>query len=218
MVEYKGKKFKDYLERNNIPVSTAAKKIEVSRNALYQYFESDELSLKVVKKIITGLGTTEHSIWGDAPVASDFSSSEKLYSHRTDNPKSGIPMYNVTATAGVVGVYEDTFNEEPMFYLDVPGARDCDFGVRISGDSMYPRFRNGDWIGCKEVKNREYILYGEVYYIITSDYKTVKYIQPHSTKDDWVMLVPHNDSIKPTPLPKSEIIKLFTVKVNLQIF
>lgn len=211
MIEYKGEKFRRFLKRINCSVTEAAKLMGVSRQNMYQLFESTELERKTVNIILTKFGANEYEIFGDED---DFF--RPMPEHLTKN--NGIPMYNVPATASVVGVFEDDMSEKPLFYLDVPGARDCDFGVRVSGDSMYPRFRNGDWIGCKEVKNREHILYGEVYYIITPDYKTVKYVQPHPSKEDWVLLIPHNESIKPTPLPKSEIIRLYMVKVNLQIF
>lgn len=211
MIEYKGEKFERFLKRINVSVSDAAKRMGVSRQNMYQLFKSVELERRTVNIILTVFGVNEYEIFGDEDDAARPIIEHPLAAH-------GIPMYNVPATASVVGVFEDDMSEKPLFYLDVPGARDCDFGVRVSGDSMYPRFRNGDWIGCKEVKNREHILYGEVYYIITPDYKTVKYVQPHPEREDWVLLIPHNDAIKPTPLPKSEIIRLYMVKVNLQIF
>lgn len=218
MTDYKGEKFKEYLKSNRYNMTDVAKRLKISRHTLYQYFETGELGRKVVTNIVTGLGVTEQDIWGSDAVSEPKSNFKDLPKQTKGGGRpKGIPMYNIAATAGVVGVFEDDHNETPLFYLDMPGMQDCEFGVRISGDSMYPRFRNGDWIGCKEVTKKEHILFGEVYYIITTDYKTVKYVQPHPENKDWVLLVPHNDAIKPTPLPKDEIRRLFMVKVNLQI-
>lgn len=130
----------------------------------------------------------------------------------------GMPVLaGVHTTGSVVSLFKDEHNEEPLFYLDAPEIKGCDYGVRVIGDSMYPLIRNGCYVACKTITNKEFILYGEIYHIITNDYSTVKYVHPHATKEDWVMLVPYSDSSKPTPMPKSEIIRISQVRAILQV-
>lgn len=130
----------------------------------------------------------------------------------------GIPVLaGVHTTGSVTHLFKDEHDEKPLFYLDAPEVKGCDYGVRVIGDSMYPLIRNGGYVACKTINNRDHILYGEIFHVITNDYSTVKYVKPHPKKPDWVMLVPYNESIDPTPLPKSEILKLAQVRAILQV-
>ncbi len=129
----------------------------------------------------------------------------------------GVPILSVHTTGSVTTLFKDLDDEKPLFYIDSPDTKDCDYGVRVSGDSMYPLIRNGGYVACKSINNKEHILYGEVYHIITADYSTVKFIKAHPSKPDWIMLIPYNKEIEPTPLPKSEIIRLAQVRAIIQV-
>lgn len=64
MPEYQGEKFKKFLKETNISVIEAAKKLGVSRNTVYQYFGSDNLSRETVINIITKFNVFEEEIFG----------------------------------------------------------------------------------------------------------------------------------------------------------
>jgi transcriptional regulator with XRE-family HTH domain len=124
----------------------------------------------------------------------------------------GVPMYDIPVTAGAVTMIRDEKAPEPAYYLQIPSFKDCTFGARVSGDSMYPEIRNGDYVVCKEVQTLESLIYGDIYLIITKDgIETVKYVHPHENTD-WVNLVPYNKSVPITPMPKSNIFKVYKVK------
>lgn len=55
MVVYQGEKFKEYLTRRGISVAKAAKILDVSRQNVYQYFKSNNLSIETVKSLIDKL-------------------------------------------------------------------------------------------------------------------------------------------------------------------
>jgi len=124
----------------------------------------------------------------------------------------GVPVFDIAVSAGVVPQIRDEPGELPAFYLQMPLFRDCVFGARVSGDSMYPEIRNGDYVVCKEILSKDSIIYGDIYLIITHDgVETVKHLHPHE-KEDWVMLVPFNKSVPPTPMPRKNIARIFKVK------
>jgi transcriptional regulator with XRE-family HTH domain len=78
----------------------------------------------------------------------------------------GVPVYaGVYSTGSVTSLFMDDHNEKPLFYLDAPEIRGCDCGFRVSGDSMHPLIRNGGYVACKTITNKESILYGEIYHI-----------------------------------------------------
>ena len=74
---------------------------------------------------------------------------------------------------------------------------------------MYPEIRNGDYVICKEVSN---FIFGDIYLVVTNDgQETVKYVHPNENPD-LVNLVPYNKAIPITPIPKSDIVKMYKVK------
>ncbi len=125
----------------------------------------------------------------------------------------GIPVYpGVFTTAGNAGIFRDLHDETPLFYIDAKDIEDCDYGVRVTGDSMYSLIKHGDYAACKTILNMNVILYGEKYHVVTRDYSTIKYIWPHPTDQDYLMLVAHNKTVPDTPMPKAEIIRIGLVK------
>lgn len=125
----------------------------------------------------------------------------------------GIPMFNVPITASFIQTYRDETVFQPQYYLHDPRFKDCNFGVIITGDSMYPEIRHGDFVLCKEIEDKSFIVYGDIYYITAMNgLETCKYIHGHTTDEEKMMLVPRNDSIPSSPIHRKMIDRLFKVK------
>jgi transcriptional regulator with XRE-family HTH domain len=137
--------------------------------------------------------------------------------------KKGIQVYeSAPVQAGIRTVYHDE-HAVPDYVLNIPQFRDCNYGTRASGDSMYPEVRNGDLIVCKELPINARIIYGDMYVIHTKDgIETIKYVQQFVDSDKnepWVLLVPHNKAAgMGTPIPRNEIIKLFKVRAIFKAY
>jgi hypothetical protein len=57
------------------------------------------------------------------------------------------------------------------------------------------------------------IIFGEVYIIHTQNgLETVKYIHPHESDQDILVLVPLNEKAKSTPVHKSEILRIYEAR------
>jgi phage repressor protein C with HTH and peptisase S24 domain len=128
-------------------------------------------------------------------------------------------MYESAPVAATVKtVYHDE-HHVPDYVLQIPQFRDCNYGTRASGDSMYPEIRNGDLVICKELDRSSRIIFGDIYIVHTKhDIETIKYIKEHENPN-WVMLVPHNKAAgEGTPIPKKEIIKLFKVRAVFKAY
>lgn len=125
----------------------------------------------------------------------------------------GLPMYNTPITATFVETYRDENIYQPQYYLHDPRFRDCDFGAIITGDSMHSEIRHGDFVACKEVTDTRFIVYGDIYYIVASNgLETCKYLNAHPSDPNILMLVPKNDKLSPSPLPKDMLVKLYKVR------
>ena len=125
----------------------------------------------------------------------------------------GVPMYNNPVTASFVEAYHDESRYRPQYYLHDPRFRDCDFGAIITGDSMHSEIRHGDFIACKEVLDKSFIVFGDIYYVVaTNGLETCKYINQDPKNENNLLLVPKNDSISPSPIPKDMILRLYKVR------
>lgn len=59
--------------------------------------------------------------------------------------RRNVPVYRLPVSAGP-GVYLDDTDTEEITIPDNPKTYDCDFALRISGDSMEPLYHNGDLV------------------------------------------------------------------------
>ena len=106
----------------------------------------------------------------------------------------GAPYYNVDFIGGFDVVLNDqTVN--PDYYINfVPYNKPGVIWCNITGHSMEPELNNGDFIVMKEMTTPiEYLPYGEIYGIVTDDFRTVKRIRM-SEKKGYVRLIPTNKS------------------------
>ncbi|MDB5016719.1 MAG: hypothetical protein JWQ84_1551 [Mucilaginibacter sp.] len=102
----------------------------------------------------------------------------------------GIPMYEITATASGVEVYNDINDKEPVGHMNFPGIEDCDFALPVWGHSMYPYLENGCWVALKIIHDKK-ILPGEVYYIEWGDYRMYKRLLAGDSPDE---VIAHSDN------------------------
>ncbi|MDR6195207.1 LexA family transcriptional regulator [Siphonobacter sp. SORGH_AS_0500] len=122
---------------------------------------------------------------------------------------------NVDVTGGKVQL-ENNSDNKPTGFIQIPGFEDCQHAVNHYGDSMSPYINGGDVILLKLVDNwRDYILFGEVFLVITDTMRTVKYVKKSANPNNF-LLVPHNDFYEAFELPKAEILQMYLVKGTVQ--
>jgi len=124
----------------------------------------------------------------------------------------GIPLYgDLVATGGAHPLFIEGA-ETITQHIIIPGFEDCDGALVVTGSSMTPRIHSGDIILCKKQQLGTAIMFGEIYLVITSELRTVKYIR-RATKDDHIQLVPHNTAdFDPVEVPLSEVLHLYRVR------
>ena len=106
----------------------------------------------------------------------------------------GAPYYNVDFIGGFDLVLNDQ-TRNPDYYINFPPYnKEGVIWCNITGHSMEPELNNGDFIAMKEMHSPiEYLPAGEIYGIITDDYRTVKRIRM-ADRDGFVRLIPTNKS------------------------
>lgn len=94
---------------------------------------------------------------------------------------------------------------DPAFLVDFMPYNTVDFWTNISGHGMEPVISSGDIIAIKQIKDwQNFILFGEIYAIITDEFRTVKII----TKAD------SNDKLRLVPISKDANYCVQDIPVN----
>lgn len=147
------------------------------------------------------------------PMVKDAHSGEDV-AEQVDSNK-GIPLIPYDAVAGYgTPVYDDIAVEE---YYIVSEFKNCDFLLRIKGDSMAPKYPGGDLVACRRVEDRLFFQWGRVYAVFTqSQGLMIKRVQP-SDKAGYIKCVSDNEKYAPFDVPESDIISLALVNGSISL-
>lgn len=155
MVDYQGEKFKNYLRDHNISVAAVAEELGVSRQTVYQYFNTKNLTREIVSKIIDKLKISEDEIWEHTKKTNprleakptrlyadplDFDDKSQKFIHLPDGTIAmRVPIVPQRAYAGYMRGFAD-----PVYYDDLEDiiigvdheAAGTYIGFEVVGDSM----------------------------------------------------------------------------------
>lgn len=176
-------------------------------------FDIDVIYTKCVDIDMNWLLTGEGSM-----LSSESEKEEKLPS--VNQTYEGTPYFNVDFIGGFDIIVNDQ-TRNPDFYINYPpynqeGVVWCN----LTGHSMEPEISNGDIIALREVTTPiQYLPAGEVYGIVTEEYRTVKRIRL-SQKEGFVRLIPSNKSEEfcEQEIPISMIIRVYAVLGSIRKF
>lgn len=126
-----------------------------------------------------------------------------------DGDRRPLPLLPIDAVAGPGDpVYEDAKVED--FYF-VSEFKECDFLIRVKGDSMVPKFAGGDLLACRKVTDVYFLQWNRCYVIYTrSQGVMVKRIQP-SEKEGCIKCVSENAKYAPFDVPTDDIVSVALV-------
>jgi transcriptional regulator with XRE-family HTH domain len=130
-----------------------------------------------------------------------------------------IPYFDIDATATPMEIFNEDTNI-PSTSIDLPGFAGCDFAINVSGHALYPAIESGSMIICKKITDKSIILYGEIYFIVTKDYRFVRRLKK-SSKKGYVLCAADNHNgrnssagltYESVEIPVDKIIHLYIVK------
>lgn len=152
---------------------------------------------QIVERFPDGSVKVSAETMGAAPDCAELSVAEKPGEYRvtrivepSETPK-GVPYYDVDFIGGFDMVFNDQ-TQNPTGYINFPQYSRADAWANISGHSMEPVISNGDIIALHHIGDwKTFLLYGEIYGIITDHYRTVKRVRK-SADPDCLILEPIN--------------------------
>lgn len=154
----------------------------------------------------------------------EVNEASSVYRMRTDNYINSqlVPLYNLEATAGLVELFQNHADNQPINHINIPNLPKCDGAVFAVGDNMYPLLKSGDIVMYKEIKNiKDGIFYGEMYLIGLDvdgeEYVSVKWLQKSDKGEDYIKLVSENKHHQPKDVPMSQVKALALIKASIRI-
>lgn len=222
MIVKQGVILKEYLKKNKINISAVARSLEVSGPTVYSYFKSESLKPSTLAKILDAAGLDQDGFeefqeeLNDKPVSMVVSERAKEIVMDSKKPYYDIEIF---ATPGKE-LIEQIGKVEPEFYISVPHFSDIDFYIRVTGDSMYPKYRHGDIIAVKKMESSAFFAWYEPYVVITrtNRMRLLKYLHPHPEDDSQLLLVSYDkNKFPPQPIAREEIEELYQVKGKIEL-
>lgn len=129
-----------------------------------------------------------------------------------------VPFYDVEFSSGF-----ELFREKdtkPNYYVVDTYFQDCDFIVLNTGDSMARMLKHGEAIGLKRIENwRDYINFGELYAIVTSnDLRAIKIVTKSTNPNNFKLVsMPYQENKEKYPdqeISKDMILHVFRVQAS----
>lgn len=135
---------------------------------------------------------------------------------------SKIPFYDTNVVSSVVKSFND-INNHPSYLVDYPPFRNCTAIINNYGDSMSPKFSNGDRLAIKQITNFDVILWGESYLVITNkksnNLKAIKDVFQHPEEENKIILRSANPQFSgDTIIDKAHITSMYLVKGKISQF
>ncbi len=134
--------------------------------------------------------------------------------------KQSIPLYDVSAAAGLSTIFTNQAQQVPLDHIVLPNAPKCDGAMYIRGDSMYPLLKSGDIACYKAINSIDNVVFGEKYILDIcneyDDYLTVKYVQRSDKGNEYLKLVSENKHHSDRDILISTIRAIAIVKATIR--
>lgn len=191
------KRIKFLMKELNYRQVDFAQKIDVDTSNLSKYLNGRlAMSDALINKIVVNLGVSKQWLetGEDLPFAKQqpqqlitVPESRIITEPTKALVKKGTPVYDIDVTAGYQPQARMFTDDQIIGFVDLPDmtSTNCRI-VRVSGDSMSPVIRSGDYIAVRELSNLRQIFWGQIYVVILDDYRLVKYVRRH---DDPSMVI-----------------------------
>lgn len=211
------------------------KELSVALGLSYQQFnaiinERDKAGLKIIEKFLLFYPDLNSNwvITGNNKMIIDGKSiaAEPVMIYNNNNKaierkiqKQLIPIYNLSAAAGLVSLFNDPNSHIPAEYISLGNVGKVDGGLYAIGDSMYPLVKSGDIVVYRQMHDFDNIFPGEMYLLSYDmegeEYIVIKYVQM-SDKPGYLKLVSQNQHHSTKEIPISKVRAIAQIKANVR--
>lgn len=193
-----------------------SKELRISRTTLTNYYEGttspNSLILDTIEKYINDKFEVEIENIEKKQIKK-CTNDDNCTRHYEELAGKAIPHIDVvTAECGLPNGFDSAIMEGDCERYIIPDMPGCDFTIRARGRSMINRsfpersINDRDIVGCRIVRTRSHIRWGEVYALATRDGLIIKRIEP-SEREGYIKCVSFNEEERfgPYDIPLDEI-------------
>ena len=200
-----------------------AQRLGVGKAAL-SMIETGKARLSARNKNILVQDFNVNPDWIETGEGKMFNSEPDLtpFNLRTDRslPLQSVPLYSIEGTAGLVPLFEQQKEVEPINYINIPNLPKCDGAIYVVGDSMYPLLKSGDIILYKQLNDVRDVFWGDMYLLSIDmegeEYITVKYVQK-SEHEGYIRLVSQNQHHADKEIEMNRIRAIALIKASIRM-
>ncbi|MCM1022187.1 MAG: hypothetical protein NC343_07950 [Muribaculum sp.] len=171
----------------------------------------------LVNRIIVNMGISAN--WLKNGVGMPYEKRPSLHPMPVDDrqPDCGtIPLYDIDVAAGPTGRDRMFTKEHIIERISLPDFRANWVAVKAQGDSMQPVINNGAYICLLPDNEKENIVWGDIYVIVTENRRVVKYVR-RNANPAMVTLKSANPDYDPIEVALDDIVALYPVKAIVNV-
>ncbi len=161
-------------------------------------------------------GPTASVVWKISSAFPELSADWLISGKNTptiDIKTPGIPLLPFSALAGYMGENNSvqSFTGETVYFPDF-SERGADCAIRVEGDSMIPRYNNGDVLAIRILHDPTFFQWGRCYVVSTTQGCIVKRLFPDPSDPDAIICHSENSEMYPDyKITKSDVIAIAIV-------
>lgn len=214
-----GKRLKEFRKRKNIKMPALAAATGISKENLYKWEKgtkpSDFDQLKVLIEYIEKMDNAHDQVVEDP----------KLFNTKKGKPattfltgiflsqdEESLLLYDNNAAPGNVIV----INKQPILVasrIDAPVIGEVDGVIPVTGESMEPRFRSGNWIAIKKLRYTKIINAGFFYYIVDKNHTgLIRRVRPAGENNSIILTAENGNDYPEITRKMDEILAIFSIE------
>lgn len=204
---------------NHLNISAATLASELGRERpqfIYdiQKGKTKNISTELAKQIVSVFPEI-NEVWLLTGTGQMLQEKEELYSS-----SKGLVLPLITSVA-MAGYNEDNWSvmvaDCPLYAIPDVNTP-ADFLIKVGGDSMKPKYNEGDLLACRMIQELLFFQWGKTYVLDTSQGVMVKNVYEDKDNPNNILLVSENcEKYPPFAVPRSDIRKLALVVGSFRI-
>ena len=215
-----GKRLKEFRKRKNIKMPAIAAATGISKENLYKWEKgtkpSDFDQLQTLMEYINNMDNAPDQVAEDPKLINTKkakpSSSTFLTGIFLSQDEESVLLYDNNAAPGNVII----INKQPILVasrIDAPVIGDVDGVIPVTGDSMEPRFKSGNFIAIKKLRFTRIINAGSFYYIVDKNHTgLIRRVRPAGETNSIILIAENGNDYPETTRRMDEILAIFSIE------
>jgi len=132
---------------------------------------------------------------------------EDTHSFDIKDYRKKLPLYNAEAAAGFGSFSEFLSDDLIIDHYDIPEFQSADFLIYINGNSMTPKYVNGDIVACKIIHEPQFIQWGRPHVLVTRNQGLLckRLYSSLSGSEEHIQVYSEDTKYEPFDIPREEI-------------